>query len=459
MRGQIAFAGLWIFALILLVVYVGCGDDPVQPGPVPNITQFSASPSDIMPGDSSLITYAVQNSTRTTLTPDGSNLSPAGSGQIYVKPTVPTTYILRASNEDGRDEASLTITMSGAVATIGLFSLTPDTILISDSMLLSWSSLRADSLVINQGIGRVADPASGTMYVSPTISTMYRAIAFNAVGNDTTDVAARVEVPFAVEADNGAYYLGTMGSGLNPPALQFSVLDASSVPLHKPWIHFMIGAGDGSLEIDSAMPDAVGRVNNDYFFDGQLGYGVVQAFVRDVDTVEVDVRASVIRFGSGGQGQYVRFSDTYADVLALNGTPERVDNDPNFWLNYAVYEVARGVVVAVTDINQDLIIQATEPVNEIFVNTLFSQASPEGVGIGSTISEVRTAYGSNSGFYKDGDWVLAYDALGAMFYCGVNPPDSNVLEIHLGEPVIVGAAARISETPTTTLKGYRRSTR
>jgi hypothetical protein len=426
---------------------LGCGEDPVEPRPLPSITQFSAMPGDIMPGDSSLITYRVTEADSTKLFPDGNRLSSPGSGSVYVKPPVPTTYGLVAYNEEGKDSATLTISMHGAAANIIELALESDTILIGENTALYWRTERSDSIVIDQGLGLMIDTDSGGILVNPSADITYTAIAYNDIGTDTTDVTARVEVPFSVDAVFGNYFVGTMGGGITSPEFLFRALDAAGQALRKPWLYFDLIEGDGRLVADSALPDAGGSVLNEYVFDGQLGYGVVRAWLPDIDTLEVDVRASVIRLGPDGQGQYVRLNDNYGDVEGLNGLPERVDEDDTYWLNYVVYESALGVVVAVEDTNQDHVVNPDEPVSEIFLNTVFTPTTLEGIGVGSTIQEVRAAYDTADYHFYDPPAPPApaaegfvYGSLGVLFWSTVTP-DSTIFEIHVRQPSTSQASA------------------
>jgi hypothetical protein len=441
MNGNLTRAVTTVLAVVVASIFLhGCGEDPVKPTDPPRITQFTASPPDIMPGDSSLITYTVTGADSTKLFPSGTKLSPAASGSNWVKPPIPTAYGLVAYNKGGKDSASLTITMSGAVPIIESFVANEDTILIGDSTVLSWQTLRADSIVINNGLGRMSNAASGQITAHPTATTSYRAIAYNQIGTDTATASARVEIPYAVNAVYGTHFKGAMGAGIVEPEFRFRVLDQAGVALRKPWLYFSVVEGDGTLLADSLLPDANGAIINDYTFDGQLGYGVVRAIVPGVDTLDVKVRASVIRFGADGQGQYVRLWDTYADVLALNGTPVSVDHPvdtvPYYYVNY---EQALGVVPVVYDLNEDGVVQNSDPVIEVIVNTVFSDTSEAGIRIGSSIHEVRAAYGTPDVFYYEDNppppaWGLRYNSLGVLFWASPTPPDSSIFEIHLWDP-------------------------
>ena len=448
-------ANLFLAAGVLTVIALscdGCGDDPVKPVEPPRITRFSAVPSDIIPGDSSLISYAVSGADSVKLFPDGVKLAPPSSGQRWVKPSIPTNYGLVGYNKGGKDSASLTISMSGAVPAIELLDFSKDTVLVGDSTILSWRTVRADSIVINNGLGRMPDADSGQITVSPTVTTTYQAIAYNLIGADTAAATARVEIPYAVNTVYGLHYRGVMGGGIQEPDFWFRVIDQAGVALRKPWLYFSIVEGDGTLSADSGLPNANGAILNDYTFDGQLGYGVVRALVPDIDTLDVKVRASVLRFGADGQGQYVKLFDTYADVLALNGQPASVDHPvdtvPYHYLNY---EQALGVVPIVYDLNEDGIVENSDPVFEVIVNSVFADSTPAGIHIGSSIQAVRAAYGPPDVFVPDidypTDWKMIYDNLGALFYVSSVVPDTAVFEIHLWDPTPpVGPTSVTSQT-------------
>jgi hypothetical protein len=456
---QIAPACLLIAAI--MVSCGGCGDDPVEPVDPPRIAEFIAQPADIMPGDSTLLSYRVVGADSLKLYPGDIRLTPTSTGDRYVHPTIPTQYGLVGYNEGGKDSSAVLITMAGAVASIEQFDISAERILIGDSFTLTWRTARADSIVLSEDQSRILSSSadSGQTVRSPNASRTYSAVAYNDIGNDTVSLFTTVEAPFAVSAIFGTLFKGSMGGGIQEPNFRFQIQDASAQPLRLPWLYFSIVEGDGHLSADSALPDANAGIGNDYIFDGQLGHAVIRAIVPDVDTLDVRARASVLRLGAGGQGQYVRFEDTYADVLALNGQPESLDQDPyDRPILYANYESSLGLVVAILDLDDNDQADAAEPVFEIFVNTTFALTTLDGIGIGSSIQELRAAYGPpDSSFVDptppavDGLWYAS--SLGALIYVSHVAPDSAIVEIHLWEPIQPGGAlsdTRIKTSSKTT---------
>jgi hypothetical protein len=254
-----------------------------------------------------------------------------------------------------------------------------------------------------------------------------------------------VEIPYAVNAVYGNHFKGVMGTGIVEPEFRFRVLDQAGNALRTTRLYFSVVEGDGALLADSLLPDANGAILNNYTFDGQLGYGLVRATVPGVDTLDVKVRASVIRFGADGQGQYVRLSDVYSDVVALNGLPDSVRPDPFVWRNYAIYEDNLSVVLAITDLNQSETAEPDEPISKIILNNAFAARSPEGIGIGSPIADVRSAYDTADYHFYDPVYPPAegfvYNTLGAIFYASTTDVDSAIIEIHLSTPSPPGAAS------------------
>jgi hypothetical protein len=100
--------------LLLIALIVACSpavpsDDLNLDKPV--IDDFNINPSQINAGDTALIKWSVTGSSDVTLDPDIGNMP--SNGSIEVNPVETTVYTLKATNEAGTVEQSLTVTVLG----------------------------------------------------------------------------------------------------------------------------------------------------------------------------------------------------------------------------------------------------------------------------------------------------------------------------------------------------------
>ncbi|MEW6051433.1 MAG: hypothetical protein AB1644_10280 [Candidatus Zixiibacteriota bacterium] len=449
-----------VFSMSLLVT---CSKKSTAPKILPRITQFSAAPTDIAPGDSSLITYAAADADSLVLSP-GSRLPSAQSGTVWIKPAVPTGYTLTGYNKDGRDSAKLTITMSSVAAQFTLFDVSQDTIVINDSTLLNWTAVRADSVVLYIGqptltrILKFPSAGAGATQLKPTSSAAYTAIAFGVYGRDTASLNVRVEIPSQIIASNGLYYKGAMGSNSSNPSMQFWVRDVSGQIARKAWMKFRVIEGDGALSVgpnDSLRVDASGTVTILYNFSSSMGHAVVRGVVTGYDSVDVYVRANTLI--PKVQGQYVLLKDTYSMVKAFNGAAPKIDiPDSNYYIIVANYEASLGVVFVLFDQNTEYVADDADSVWTVIVNTVYAGTTAGGIGIGSNFRSIVQAYGVADSMINDptpDTLVIYYGSLGLTFYCGTNL-DTVVAEIHLDQvsgPPMASSASTISSI----LRGVR----
>jgi len=155
-----------------------------------NIVQFTASPATITSGQSSTLTWVVQNATSVSISGLGS--VNANSGSVGVSPTTTTTYTLTATGASGSVTQTVTVTVSGtptptAGPQIVRFEGNPLTIAPGASSTLSWTTNNATSVSIS-GVGTVTPNGSTT--VSPTVTTTYTLTA----SNGSTSVSAPVTI-------------------------------------------------------------------------------------------------------------------------------------------------------------------------------------------------------------------------------------------------------------------------
>ncbi len=239
-------------------------------------------------------------------------------------------------------------------------------------------------------------------------------------------------------APNGLYYKGVMGDTIAGSVLRFAVLDKDDKRLLNRQIQLFQLAGDGEISHRSVVTDSTGWAGFWYAFTGDSGHAAIRLVVEGVDSIVILLRADVLIPGPGGQAQYVLFDDTYADVKKFNDQPASVFAHPNFWIVYADYESALGVVVVIDDTDHNSSAANSEAVLGVIVNTVYEGTTTDSipVGIGITIAELRTIYGDPNTVSYDTEpppaIKITYDNRELTLY-GDLTDDTTIFEIHLSE--------------------------
>jgi len=154
----------------------------------PAITSFTASPTSIIAGASSTLSWSTTNATSVTIS-NGVGTQPV-SGSVSVTPTSTTTYTLTATGPGGSTTATATVTVSAAAPVISSFNASPPTINVGASSTLAWSTVNATSVTISNGVG--AQAVNGTVVVSPTATTVYTLTATGPGGTNSSSVTVTV---------------------------------------------------------------------------------------------------------------------------------------------------------------------------------------------------------------------------------------------------------------------------
>ena len=194
----------------------------------PQIVQFTAQPAALTSGQTTTLSWVIQNATSATITPGVGSVS-ATTGSVAVSPTATTTYTLTATGANGTTTTqTLQITVGVTSAQILRFSAGPSSIPVGGSSTLSWATSGATSVSIAPGIGTVT--ANGSTTVSPTSTTTY---TLSATGTDGKTVTAAVQVTVgAVTAQivRFAASPSTIGLGAST-TLSWSTNNATSVSI------------------------------------------------------------------------------------------------------------------------------------------------------------------------------------------------------------------------------------
>ena len=167
----------------------------LRTGAQPFIATFAASPAQILVGGSVTLTWNVLNADSVTI---DQGVGPVGtSGTLTFTPASTTTWTLTAHNAAGTTTYAVTVQVASSpivnyfTVPANVFQYYP-----GDPVTLSWSVSNATSQVITPGVGAVA--ASGTVVVTPAVTTTYVLAAANSYStNLTTNALTIVVVPVA----------------------------------------------------------------------------------------------------------------------------------------------------------------------------------------------------------------------------------------------------------------------
>jgi hypothetical protein len=168
--------------------------------PKVRIVRFTASPTSINAGGTSVLNWLVENADTVTISGVSQSLNKE-NGTVNVTPSMTTTYILTATNAFGSETATASVTVgstgnTGNKPVVVSFVGQPSEILEGASSTLSWNVTGATKVVIDNGIGTV--PASGSTPVTPAVNTTYRLTATNDAGDTiastTISVYKRVKI-------------------------------------------------------------------------------------------------------------------------------------------------------------------------------------------------------------------------------------------------------------------------
>ncbi len=242
---------------------------------------------------------------------------------------------------------------------------------------------------------------------------------------------------------NGVYYKGTMGSNVLDKKLQFAVTDGQGNYIPDKQIQVHQFDGDGTIP-RSIMTDSItGIAELTFGFSGSESTARILLQADDTLRVEIYIRADALIPGGGGQGSYILLTDRYSDVKNYLGDAPSVDIFQDHPIIYANYEDTLGVVVMLYDLDLDQTVYDTSSVYGVIVNSIYdtkTNTTPP-IGIGSTLDELRTAYGTPDEIFHENPrpaTVVKYISLPAAFYCHwqIGMADTLIEEIHFIEPQI-----------------------
>jgi phospholipase C len=198
-RRTVFGVGLLIFLFLQLP---GCSTSSksTPPGPppiVPQITQFSASPTDVNGGQTSTLTWATTQAASVAISPavpipDGTTLSTSGSDIVPITST--TTFTLTATSSDGTTSTkTVTVTVPFTLS----LSVSPATIVAGQNATLAWQITggTATALAIDNSVCASCTLPQSSAVVKPNVTTTYTATATASDGSSITAKASLTVSP------------------------------------------------------------------------------------------------------------------------------------------------------------------------------------------------------------------------------------------------------------------------
>ena len=244
----------------------------VTPG-APQIVRFEGSPLSIGPGGQTTLSWATNNATTVTITPNVGAVT--ANGATNVSPSATTTYTLTATNSIGSVTAPVTITVSGnAVPQVVTFVANPSAISAGQQTKLCWQVTNASNIAISPGVGTNLN-ANDCATVSPSTTTVYTLTATNGAGqiqaNATVTVGTVQILSFTANPPNSS----AAGS---PVVLSWTTANATSVVIIGGDIPPTTGQPNGSITINPVSNQTY--TITAYGLGGQTVSATISVFVR-----------------------------------------------------------------------------------------------------------------------------------------------------------------------------------
>ena len=155
----------------------------------PVIDSFSASKTTITEGQSTKLSWTTTDATSVTISTISGTLALDGSRNV--SPTTTTTYTLTAKNSADTPAtvtSTVTVTVNRLPPTANLEANPTEFFGLTDPVDLTWSTTRATSAEIDNGVGSVTPVAAGSTTVYPESTTTYTLTATGPGGSATSSV-------------------------------------------------------------------------------------------------------------------------------------------------------------------------------------------------------------------------------------------------------------------------------
>jgi hypothetical protein len=186
---------------------------PVYQAPAPPVvTNFTATPAFVNPGQSTTLTWNVQGASSVRIDPGLGTVAPSGSQTV--SPGYTTTYVLTANNPGGVITNTTVVSVSwypsystgsqsyppypvypynsyySSMPVIVIFSIDPPVVAPGETALMRWDVAGTDTVNISPYPGQVA--SSGAITITPGVTTYYSLTATNSFGSSYASATVSV---------------------------------------------------------------------------------------------------------------------------------------------------------------------------------------------------------------------------------------------------------------------------
>ncbi len=215
----------------------------------------------------------------------------------------------------------------------------------------------------------------------------------------------------------------------------FAVEDVNNVRIGNAEILLTRIEGDGTFagtKFDTVITSPTTGIGiMAYNFNGQLGHATMRLTIPEVDTLDVYLRKSMLVPGS--QGQYILFDEIYADVQNWIGAASASAGDGLLGTQYVYGSfpvTAPGVTVIFSDPGNTNTLTNASGVYGVSVMSPYTGSTRQGIKIGSTYTQLTTAYLSPSNLTTVGDTLqVTYDPQPARYDLLIGVSDTIVVRI------------------------------
>ena len=308
---------------------------------------LSASPSSIIAGQASTLTWNTQYAVNGTISPINYSISPVSSGTKLVYPTSNQTYTLNVNGvPNGGKTAADTTSITVYTPPNTNISLAQSSIPQGGSTTLSWAtSGDASSASINQGIGNV--PLSSNTTVNPTSTTTYT-ISVSGSGGSASDSVTLTVVPpptCSISASPDPLPYGTN------PTLTYSSTNSTNVTLQR---SYTIDGVITQMLSTTLLTNSTNTTVTDVIDWDNTYNGVVST----LDAVKYTISATNgITTANDDSGTIQTEMDTMPDLISIpDSGPLEPDTEP------VVSPVTETGALLVEDIDIPVEIKASSPI-------------------------------------------------------------------------------------------------